>query len=101
MNDSSSIYENEKYEVVCTLGTDTLILGEDGKYSDRPGYAVINRETGVIEHTTTVLPQALFQADAFLGALGSLVSQGANDSGIIDGDADVIVIEADDDPTVQ
>ena len=99
----SNLYENERYEVVCSIGTDLLILGEDGKYSDRPGYAVINKETGVVEHTTTVLPQALFQADAFLGALGSLVSQGAsgNDETIIDGDADVIVIPDDEDPTVQ
>ena len=98
---SNPIYENEKYEVVCNLGTDLLILGEDGKYSNRGGYAVINKETGVVEHTTTVLPQALFQADAFLGALGSLVSQSANDS-TIDGSAeDVIVIPEDDDPTVQ
>jgi len=98
----SNIYENEKYEVVVSMG-DAPVLGEDGKYSDRGGYLVVNKETGVIEHTTTVLPQALFQADAFLGALGSLVSQGSNDAGsVIDGDADVIVIDVDDeDPTVQ
>ena len=64
---SEPIYENEKY---CVYTTDRA-LGEDGKYSVA-GYAVINKETEIIEHTTMVLPQALFQADAFMGALGQL-----------------------------
>ena len=64
---SKPIYENKSYCVVqCTDA-----IGEDGKYG-QSGYAVENKETGVTEHTTMVLPQALFQADAFEGALGQL-----------------------------
>jgi len=62
-----SIYENKSYRV--TLCDN--VIGEDGKYGAK-GYAVYNKETGVREHTTMVLPQALFQADAFEGALGQL-----------------------------
>lgn len=67
MSDPIPIYENEKYGVYTTDNA----LGEDGQYG-REGYAVINKETNVIEHTTIVLPQALFQADALMGALGHL-----------------------------
>jgi len=63
----SNIYENDNYTVVLHDN----VLGEDGKYGSH-GYAVINKETEVIEHTTMVLPQALFQADAFQGALGQI-----------------------------
>jgi len=94
-----NIYENEKYYVRRTPDA----LGEDGKYG-RFGYAVINKETEVIEHTTTVLPQALFQADAFQGALGSLRSQGGNgqnDEAIDVDSADILVLDTDSEPTVQ
>ena len=64
---SEPIYENDKYKVELT----ERALGEDGNYGVL-GYAVINKENNVIEHTTMVLPQALFQADAFMGALGQL-----------------------------
>ena len=62
-----SIYENKSYEVIECAN----VIGEDGQYG-AVGYAVRNKETGVLEHTTMVLPQALFQADAFEGALGQL-----------------------------
>ena len=97
---SEPIYENEKYKVVLYDGA----LGEDGKYG-RDGYAVVNLETNVIEHSTTVLPQALFQADAFHGALGNLTSQGGNgaqnDEAIDIDSADILVLDTDADPTVQ
>jgi hypothetical protein len=64
------IYENEKYRVEVTHNA----LGEDNKYGRR-GYSVVNKETDVIEHTTTMLPQALFQADALAGALSQLDEQ--------------------------
>jgi len=64
---SEPIYENENYEVILFAN----VIGEDGKYGPS-GYAVRNKETRVVEHTTMVLPQALFQADAFQGALGQL-----------------------------
>ena len=63
----SNIYENNSYAVIVVEDA----LGEDGRYGRR-GYGVVNKETAIIEHTTTVLPQALFQADAFAGALGQL-----------------------------
>lgn len=65
---SNPIYENDFYKVVAHAE----VIGEDGKYGGQPGYAVINKEYGTVEHTTMVLPQALFQADAFAGALGQL-----------------------------
>ena len=76
----SNIYENDNYKVVVT----TDALGEDGKYG-RTGYAVVNIETGITEHTTTVLPQALFQADAFMGALGQLNDSADDELAIIEG----------------
>lgn len=52
------------------------VLREDGNYfggkGEDVGYAVRNKETGIIEHTTTVLPSAIFQADYFDKALTSL-----------------------------
>ena len=66
---SEPLYENDKYKVIVIDDA----LGEDGKYG-APGYAVVNLETNIYEHTTTVLPQALFQADAFMGALSNLTS---------------------------
>lgn len=82
----SNLYKNDNYEVVLTGDA----LGEDGKYG-RDGYAVVNLTTGVVEHTTTVLPQALFQADAFQGALGQL-SEAQDDAGDITADdADIII----------
>ncbi len=83
---SSNIYENEKYTVQIIEDA----LGEDGHYG-RLGYAVINKETGVAEHTTTVLPQALFQADAFMGALGQLDETADEDAAIIEGEGDVVL----------
>ena len=75
----SNIYENERYFVCLTKDA----LGEDGKYG-RDGYAVINKEHGVTEHTTTVLPQALFQADAFMGAMGQLDESVEDEMSIIE-----------------
>ena len=73
----SNIYENDNYTVVLHDN----VLGEDGKYGAH-GYAVINKETAVIEHTTMVLPQALFQADAFQGALGQINEANAEDDDV-------------------
>ena len=83
------IYENESYRVETTVSA----LGEEGQYG-REGYAVINKETGITEHTTMVLPQALFQADAFLGALGQLNAE--PESEVIGSSSDVVDI----DPTI-
>ncbi len=82
----SNIYENEKYTVV---GTNDA-LGEDGNYGRR-GYAVVNKDTGIVEHTTIVLPQALFQADAFMGALGQLDETADEDAALIEDGGDVVL----------
>lgn len=74
---SPILYENDSYFVVITPDA----LGENGEYG-REGYAVVNKETNVVEHTTTVYPQALFQADAFHGALGQM-SEAQDDASII------------------
>lgn len=76
---NDTIYSNDTYDVVRCDDA----LGEDGNYG-RPGYAVVNKETGVFEHTTTVLPQALFQADAFSGALGQLSEAASDEAAIIE-----------------
>jgi hypothetical protein len=81
-----NIYENDKYSVVLTDDA----IGEDGQYG-RTGYAVVNKETGVIEHTTTVLPQALFQADAFMGALGQMGNSQSDEMAIIQASPDDIL----------
>ncbi len=85
---SEPIYENDSYRVVFT----TNALGEDGKYG-ADGYAVINKVTEVIEHTTMVLPQALFQADAFMGALGQLSAE--PEAEVLGASSDVIDIDPD------
>jgi hypothetical protein len=87
---SEPIYENAHYAVYTTDNA----LGEDGNYG-MAGYAVVNKETQVIEHTTMVLPQALFQADAFMGALGQLEATEDTDDGILGGSSIEI------DPTIQ
>jgi hypothetical protein len=82
----SNIYENDKYEVVIIDDA----LGEDNKYGRR-GYAVVNKETSVVEHTTIVLPQALFQADAFMGALSQLDDSADDDAVLIEDTGDVTI----------
>jgi len=63
------IYENENYKV--QLGSN--VLGEDNEYSvNRKGYHVINKVYDVIEHTTMLLPQAIFQSDALNRGLDEL-----------------------------
>jgi hypothetical protein len=75
----TALYKNKNYEVVIIANA----MGETGE-RDSPGYGVKNIETGVVEHTTMVYPQALFQADAFMGALGQL-DEPEDDSGLITG----------------
>ncbi len=63
------LYETEKYSVKITREA----LGEDGTYS-RHGYAVINKDTGITEHTTMMLPAAIFQCQHFNDTLVSLLT---------------------------
>ena len=50
-------------------------LGEDSRYVEGPcvGYGLINLATGVIEHTSTVLPGVMWQAQHFEQTLKSLL----------------------------
>ena len=53
------------------------VLAEDGKYkesvNEHQGYAIVNKATGIIEHTTMVLPGAIFQAESLDSMLGGLL----------------------------
>ena len=53
----------------------TKVIGEDGKYveGDNVGYAIENKETGVIEHTNVCLAAVMFQANHFDDMLTSLL----------------------------
>jgi hypothetical protein len=63
------LYENNNYEVVI------LYLGEDGepfvdgRFVYRTIYAVMNKGTGVMEHTAIQLPDAIFTAVSLDAAL--------------------------------
>jgi len=82
----SKLYENDHYEVIETNDA----LGEDGKYG-REGYAVINRQTGIAEHTTTIYPQAIFQADALDGALTQLDEKDEDTDAIEAIESDIVI----------
>lgn len=64
---SKVIHDNKHYEVVIIPDA----LGDNGQY-EREGYGIINKETGVIEITTTVLPQAIFSADGLSDSMTAL-----------------------------
>lgn len=69
--EDAALYTTENYEVVLSLD----VLGEDGNYAGRIGYAVRNIETGVVEHTTMMLPGAIFQAQHFNDTLKGLLAE--------------------------
>lgn len=61
----------EYYEIIPT----NVCMGEDGKLiegTDIVGYACVNKVTHVVEHTSTILPGVLFQAQHFDNTLRSL-----------------------------
>lgn len=67
----AALYTTDKYEVV----EYDNVLGEDGKYGQCGGYAVRNLETRVIEHTTMMLPGAIFQCQHFNDTLKGLLEK--------------------------
>ncbi len=68
------MFDTEKYEVRLA-GKDELVIGEDGKYHvGQEGYIVVNKETKVIEHSTVMLPGAIFQCQHFNDTLISLLA---------------------------
>jgi hypothetical protein len=64
------LYENDLYQVIVVGNA----IGEDGEYG-RAGYAVENKETTIIEHTTMVLPQAIFQCQHLAEMVKSLTEE--------------------------
>lgn len=74
----SNLYETEKY-VVRLAEDKELVIGEDGKYGQGGGYVVINRDTGIIEHSTVMLPGAIFQCTHFNDTLVSLMAPPSED----------------------
>lgn len=54
--------------------SNTPVMGEEGKYVKRDGYAVYNKKSGVYEHTTTLLPGAIFQAQHLDATLDGLLN---------------------------
>lgn len=62
------LYENTHYKVIPFANA----MGEKGE-PDSNGYAVVNKDTGVIEHTTIMLPGAIYQAQGFSDSLDALL----------------------------
>lgn len=62
-----------------TVVTADRVIGEEGKYieGEGVGYAVVNNTTGVVEHTSTILPGVLFQAQHFDSTLKGLLEDPA------------------------
>ena len=74
---SNILFETEKYTVEAS--DDRKVIGEDGKYSGVAGYVVVNRDTGVVEHSTIMLPGAIFQCQHFNDTLVSLLNPPTED----------------------
>ena len=74
---SKVLFDTEKY--VVEESGDRQIIAEDGKYGERAGYVVVNKETGVVEHSTVMLPGAIFQCQHFNDTLVSLLAAPTED----------------------
>lgn len=72
----TSVNADLKYYEVITIGDqdNTPIICEDGEYRVRAGYGVRNLLTGVVEHTTTLLPGAIFQSQHLSATLDGLLN---------------------------
>ena len=63
------------YEVrFITYDANIPVMGEEGEYMRRDGYAVYNKVSGVYEHTTTLLPGAIFQSQHLDQTLDGLLN---------------------------
>ena len=58
-----------------TITVSDKVMGEEGKYitGEGVGYAILNKFTNIKEHTTLLLPQAIFQAQHLDSMLESLI----------------------------
>ena len=60
---------------VVTAEDNQPVICEDGEYrTTASGYAVRNKESGQVEHTTLLLPGAIFQAQHLDSTLDQLVN---------------------------
>jgi len=82
----SNIYENDMFTI--TVIDDAI--GEDGVYG-RNGYAVTNKDTGVIEVTGLVLAQLVFFADQSEGMLKTIGEDQSDASALVAAPEDVTV----------
>ncbi|MHC4647485.1 MAG: hypothetical protein ACYTBJ_18515 [Planctomycetota bacterium] len=57
-----------------TAENNVPVICEDGEYRKRAGYSVYNTLSGVHEHTTTLLPGAIFQAQHLDATLDGLIN---------------------------
>ena len=68
------LFETEKY-LVRKSDMSESIVGEDGQYTtSHAGYVVVNKETEQVEHSTTMLPGAIFQCTHFNDSLTGLLN---------------------------
>ena len=66
---NKNLFENDNYSVMIIADA----IGEDGQYGVT-GYGVVNRKTGVVEMTTTILPSAISNADYYNTYLKALLN---------------------------
>ena len=75
------LYDTKNYEVVVADSHES-VMAEDGKYANVPGYVVTNKDTGIVEHTSMMLPQAIYQAQGLSDSLDALLK--ADEPGLSD-----------------
>lgn len=75
MNKGKVVYDTKHYEV--RTSGDWNVIDEAGVYSERGGYVVVNKDTEIVEHTTMIMPQAIYQAQGFSDSLDALLSPSA------------------------
>lgn len=66
-----NLFDTKNYEVKQVVG----VTGEDGKLnSELEGYAVVNKNTKVVEFSGTILPEAMYRATYFNDMLESITN---------------------------
>ena len=71
----NKVNEDLQYYKVMHISEGSVpVICEDGEYRKRDGYSVYNTLSGVHEHTTTLLPGAIFQAQHLDATLDGLIN---------------------------
>lgn len=75
----------------------TFAVGEEGKYvegedGETVGYAIRNAITGVVEHTSLILPGVIWQAQHFDNTLKSLLQKDVVPESIKDAPVDDVIL---------